>query len=217
MSDDSEYDKAARDLEWQTLVDRIASGGVGDAACARLRALRPATTPDEARRLAQLTRDAEELLAEGAPLPVVALPDVAELIERLERGAVGTGPEFRDLRRVLDGAKTLRAFLGAHGEGHPDLVRALETPASLDKLGAEIAFAIDDDGDVMDRASPELARARKKASDTRRELTARLGDLMNRYADVLRDKFYTENFLRIFPDARARTPASAGRAGAEAH
>jgi predicted TIM-barrel fold metal-dependent hydrolase len=36
-------------------------------------------------------------------------------------------------------------------------------------------------------------------------------------SEAVRDKFYTENFLRIFPDARAEPPVTAGRVGAAAH
>ena len=153
-----------------------------------------------------LTRDAATLLAKGAPLPVAALVDTSELIERVTRGAVATGPELATLRRLLDAAQALRSFVAVHGADHPALATALATERGLDLLRDEIAGAIDEEGNVLDRASAELARARRKVSDVRRELNSRLSELMNRYADVLRDRFYTERDGRYVLPVRADAP-----------
>lgn len=197
------HDKAARDLEWGALLERIAGRTVSDPGGAYVRALEPAATREQARERAALTRDAAHLLDSGAPIPVTAIADLDELLERLARGAVATGSELRDLRRLLDAAKALRGFVAAHGAEHPALAAALATDRALDALQGEIAGAIDEDGHVQDRASPGLASARKKASDARRELVARLSELMNRYADVLRDRFYTERDGRYVLPVRA--------------
>ena len=184
--------KAALDLEWAALLDRIAGRTVSEPGAARVRALLPAETIDEARKRADLTRHALELAEEGVRMPVVALPPTDELLDRLSRDGVATAREFADLRRLLSAARALRAFAGAHAASRPALVAVLTTDRALDGLLAEIDATVDEGGEVMDRASPELARARKKAKDARRELIARLGELLNRYGDVLRDRYYTE-------------------------
>jgi DNA mismatch repair protein MutS2 len=168
-----------------------------------VRALSPAETIAEARDRATLTREAAELLAKGAPIPVFAVPDLEDLLERLERNAVASGTELRDLGRLLAAEKALRGFVAAHRREHPTLGARLATSAALGALEAEIAHAIDADGTVLDRASPELGRARKRAADLRRELSARLNESMNRYADVLRDRFYTERDGRFVLPVRA--------------
>lgn len=168
-----------------------------------MRALSPAATIAEARERAALTRDAAALLAKGSPIPVFAVPDVSELLDRLERSGVASGPEFRDLGKLLAAEKALRGFVAAHKEEHPLLGARLATSAALEKLSGEITHAIDADGAVLDRASLELARARKRAADLRRELSAKLNESMNRYADVLRDRFYTEREGRFVLPIRA--------------
>jgi DNA mismatch repair protein MutS2 len=202
----SQREKAALDLEWVLLLDRIAGRTVSESGAARLRALVPAGTVEEARERGNLTRDALELLEEGARMPVVALPAFDELLDRLARNGVATGREFADLRRLLEAARALRAFAGAHQESRPVLATAIFTAPALDGLLAEIDQAIDEAGDVMDRASPELAKARKKARDARRELIARLGELLNRYGDVLRDRYYTERDGRYVLPVRSDAP-----------
>jgi DNA mismatch repair protein MutS2 len=200
---DPTHDKAALDLEWDTLVERLAGRTVSDAGGAHVRALVPADTRVEARDRAALTRDAFELLREGAPIPVSAVPDVLEVLARLERNGVASGPELRDVHRLLTAEKALRAFSLQHRVEHPVLAARLATSGALDVLREEIAHAIDDEGTVLDRASPELGRARKRAAELRRELSARLAESMNRYADVLRDRFYTEREGRFVLPVRA--------------
>jgi DNA mismatch repair protein MutS2 len=203
---DGHREKAALDLEWAVLLDRIARRTVSESGAARVRALTPAASVDEARARGDLTRHALDLAREGVRIPVVALPNFEDLLDRLARGGVATGREFADLRRLLEAARALRAFSSGHAAARPALALALTTDRTLDGLLDEIEGAIDETGEVMDRASSELARARKKAQDARRELVARLGDLLNRYGDVLRDRYYTERDGRYVLPVRSDAP-----------
>jgi DNA mismatch repair protein MutS2 len=203
---DPHREKAALDLEWAALLDRIARRTVSESGAARVRALTPASSFDEALLRGDLTRHALELAHEGARIPVVALPYFADLLDRLARSGVATGREFADLRRLLEAARALRAFSSGSAAARPALALALTTDRTLDDLLGEIDDTIDETGEVMDRASSELARARKKARDARRELVARLGDLLNRYGDVLRDRYYTERDGRYVLPVRSDAP-----------
>jgi len=202
---ETRYEKAARDLEWPALVERIAAKCASEAGARRVRALVPAATRDDAILRGTRSRDALELYLEGETIPVAAVPDVSEVVDRVARGSVATGRELRDLRRMLDAGRALRGFAKQHAD-RVELAKVLDTDGALDKLLEEIVFAVDDDGDVFDRASAELGRARKKVEVARRELTGRLSELLNRYADVLRDRFYTERDGRYVLPIRADAP-----------
>ena len=102
-----------------TLVDRIASRTVSEAGGRHVRGLSPAETIAEARDRATLTRDAAELLAKGAPIPVFAVPDLSDLLERLERNAVASGPELRDLGKLLAAEQALRGFVARYRQRRP--------------------------------------------------------------------------------------------------
>jgi DNA mismatch repair protein MutS2 len=203
---DAARDKAASDLEWPELLERIALSSVTALGARHIRELEPAATKEEARERAALSREALDLQRNGSPIPIAQVPDLVEVLSRLDRGSTVSGAELRDVRRLLDVAKTLRSYVASHVAEQPALAAALATSPSLDRLRGEIAEAIDDDGGVLDRASPELARARKKASDARRELVGRLGDLLNRYSDVLRDRYYAEREGRYVLPVRADAP-----------
>ncbi len=198
--------KAARDLEWSAVLDRIAGRCVSEPGAAFVRALEPAESMEEAQVRSSLARDAVALSRKGATLPVAAVPETGELLERVARGAVATGPELATLRRLLDAARALREFAASHREERPALALALFTDRGMEELREELGGALDDGGNVLDRASSELARARKRAADIRRELASRLSELMNRYGDVLRDRFYTERDGRYVLPVRADAP-----------
>jgi DNA mismatch repair protein MutS2 len=195
-------------LEWSLLLERIAGRCVSRAAAQYVRALLPADTLREAQsRLARM-RDALALFNSGHPLPVREFPELGELFERVRAGGVASGPELWALIRVLGLAHDLRVYVKAHGEAAPDLAAAIGSEPSLDRLRERLSACIDPDGAVVDRASPELGRARAKVREARDELKRRLAQLMGRFADLLQGQYYTERegrfVLPIRSDAHLR-------------
>ncbi len=100
----------------------------------------------------------------------------------------------------------------AASERWPRLARTSSSPASLDPVAAELDRCIEPDGNVADRASPELGRARRAVTDTRKDLGQRLGQLIRRYSDVLSDEYWTERdgryVLPVRSDAHLKVRAS---------
>ncbi|HEX3855577.1 MAG TPA: Smr/MutS family protein [Polyangiaceae bacterium] len=195
-------------LEWPLLLERIAGRCVSRAAAEYVRALLPADTLEEARsRLARM-RDAVLLFSSGHPLPVREFPELGELFERTLADGVASGPDLWALIRVLGLAHDLRVYAKAHAEAAPALAAAIGSEASLDRLHERLSTCIDADGAVVDRASPELGRARAKVREARNEMKRRLAQLMGRFADLLQGQYYTERegrfVLPIRSDAHLR-------------
>ncbi len=153
-------------------------------------------------------RDAVALFNSGHPLPVREFPELGELLPRVRADGVASGAELWELIRVLGLAYDLRVYVKAHGASAPDLAAAIGSDASLDRLRERLSACIDVDGAVVDRASPELARARAKVREARDEMKRRLGQLMGRFADLLQGQYYTERegrfVLPIRSDAHLR-------------
>ncbi|MCB9579065.1 MAG: Smr/MutS family protein [Polyangiaceae bacterium] len=189
---DALYEKSAHDLEWSRLLEHLAGRCLGPAGGARLRARRPAETHAAARGMGELTAEALDAFEAGAAPPTAPSDDLSPILGRVNRGAVASGVELATVLRQLEGARRLRAW--AHGARHrwPKLARALESPEELEPVCSELARCIEDDGNVADRASPELARARRAVGEAQKELTTRLSGLVRRYSDVLSDDYWTE-------------------------
>jgi DNA mismatch repair protein MutS2 len=206
----SSREKTAADLEWSLLLDRLAERCTSQLGAARARAIVPAESLEEARARHARLSEALDLASRGDNLPVDGVTDIVEFLERLARGGDGTSNELHLLRQLLRQAHTLRRFAGSHRETHPALALALSTDTSLDKLLATLDFAIDPDGGLADRASADLAQARRRAGEMRQRVLGRLEELIHKYSEVLQDRYYTVRdgryVLPVRSDSHIRVP-----------
>ena len=196
-------EKTAGDLEWALLLDRIAAHSQSERGAEVILGLRPAESLGEARAKLENTREALELVEEGAPLPRVAPGALDPLLERIERGVVAAGRELKTVVALLADARKLRAHMAARRESSPQLFACLSTPRELDQLLAHLDEAIDADGSVSDAASPTLAKARKQVRTVRGELSKTLKRMAQRLSDVLRDPTPVERDGRLTLAVRA--------------
>jgi DNA mismatch repair protein MutS2 len=139
-----------------------------------------------------------------------SFPDVAEAVGRACRGGVASAQELWQVRELLELAAKLRVFARGKRESHPALSNTVDSPAELDGLQEDLSHSLEPDGTVADRASPELARARKRVRELREESKRKLGQLLERHADVVQGEYYTERegryVLPVRSDAHLRVP-----------
>jgi DNA mismatch repair protein MutS2 len=190
-------------LEWPLLLDRIAERCTSRAASAYVRALLPAETLDEARLRLRRMHDALELFNTGHPLPVRDFAELGELFERVRAGGVASGLELWSLLGVLSLSAELRVYAKTHQAAAPHLSAAIGSDSHLERLRERLSVCIAEGGSVADRASPELASARSKVRDAQNELKRRLGQLLNRFADLLQGQYYTEREGRFVLPVRS--------------
>ncbi len=206
----SSSEKTATDLEWPVLLERLASRCTSNLGAQRTLTLQPSNTIDDAQLRMQRLRSAMELASRGDQIPLDGIADVGDFVSRIARDSIGTASEFHALRAFLVQAKTLRRFAGTHRDEHPVLSSALHCDPNLDKLLAALEFAIDPDGGLADRASPDLAQARRRAADVRQRVIARLEELIHKYQEVLQDRYFTVRdgryVLPVRSDAHIRVP-----------
>lgn len=195
--------KSLHDLEWSTLLERIAQHCLGAPATAAVLSMVPGTSLEEARLRTARTAEALAAAEQGVTIPAEAIEEVAEVLERAQRGAAASGRELFDLKQVLRVARQLRSFAAAQGEARPALAACLTSPAELDVLAKRLEDALESDGTLSDGASPELRQVRRRVNEARRELSQRLGELVTRYSEVLRERYYTERDGRFVLPVRA--------------
>jgi DNA mismatch repair protein MutS2 len=201
-------EKTRLDLEWDRVLHAVASrcqGAMGHAAALELE-----FASDASATRASLAESAEAtaLLVAREPLPVEAIPDVTEAVQRVAVGGVLAPQELRGIGQMLAAGRVLRRFLTQRRAQCPALFAACGTDATLDEVADELAEAFDPDGTLSDRASPELKQLRGEAQAARARIRSRLEDLMNRYERVLQERFITERegryVLPVRSDAHER-------------
>jgi DNA mismatch repair protein MutS2 len=197
-------------LEWPALLSALGGLCTSAPGKARALALEPATDLEAARARNQIVSQLLDLDRLGLWPQARAFPDVSQAVERAARGAVASAAELWQLRELLEVAAKLRVFAKAQRESHAALSQAVDSPDELRGLEEDLAHSLDADGSVADRASPELSRARKRTRELREELKRKLGQLIERHADVVQADYYTERegryVLPVRADAHLRVP-----------
>lgn len=202
--------KSIHDLEWPALTALLAARAQSAQAQMRARELAPSDTLDEARERMRRTAEALRAARDGDPIPTGPLPDVTDALLRIDRVAEVTALELHFVREVIRTAHTIRRWSQARKATHPALAAALFSDTALDRLLAALDQAVDPDGTLADRASPELARCRRQVHDMRGRVVQRLEEFMAKYAAVLQDRFYTlrdgRYVLPVRSDSHIRVP-----------
>jgi DNA mismatch repair protein MutS2 len=196
-------EKTRLDLEWDRVLHAVASrcrGAMGQAAALELEFASSAATT---RACLAESAEATQALVDREPLPLDALPDVAEAVQRVSVGGVLAPQELRGIAQMLTAGRVLRRYLTQRRAQMPALFAACATDPTLDAIADELTEAFDPDGTLSDRASPELRQLRLDAQASRARIRSRLEDLMNRYERVLQERFITEREGRYVLPVRA--------------
>ena len=197
-------------LEWPALLAAIGSFCTSSAGKARALALHPAPSLDAALARNQIVAEALDLDRLRRWPSARSFPDVSEGVARANRGGVASAQELWQVREVLELAGKLRTFARSQQGTHVALSAAIDSPPELDALEEDLRHSLEPDGTVADRASPELSRARKRVRELREESKRKLGQLLERHADVVQGDYYTERegryVLPVRSDAHLRVP-----------
>jgi len=200
--------KSFEDLSWDRVVTAVTTRCIGPRG--QVRRLPLAQTRDGAVRALGETSEVLALLAVGEALPLDGVREIREHLVRAERGGVLDGPALRDVASTLAAARFVRRFLARRRDTLPLLSAAVAFDPTLDALQDELAEHIEPDGQLSDRASPELRRLRAEVSALRERIVKRLEQLLQREAALIQDAFFTVREGRyVVPvrrDAHERVP-----------
>jgi DNA mismatch repair protein MutS2 len=165
-------------LEFARVLDAVAGFAAGPLGAASVRARRPVTDlPWIQQELARV----EELAAlqrNGRGVVAEAVPELTQALGRLRiTGAVLDGQELLALRRTLTAGRLVAGELRRVAADAPQsaALEAILPEASLEK---RLELAIDEDGALLDSASPALASARSAIRIARDRLVQRLESLL---------------------------------------
>src|SRR5437016_1814957 len=86
--------KAARDLQWQAVLDALASHAASSLGAARCRSQTLSSSFSEAQVALQETAEMVTLRREGGGVPISRFPDVRVIIERAAKGALSMLPIY---------------------------------------------------------------------------------------------------------------------------
>lgn len=172
-------ERTYRTLEFNKVVAQVAAYAAFSASRELLEAMRPTTDYDTALRLQQETTEGRFLLAENANVTVGGARDVRDAVLSAEREGRLTAMQLVTIRATLQSGIRLRRTIE---RSERDFILLREIAAELFEghhIISAIGKSIDENGEVMDSASPKLAAIRRDIRSTQDKLRTRLNRLIN--------------------------------------
>ncbi len=196
-------------LELPKVLGRLAEEATFSLGRERVLALAPTTDLEEARSRLAFTAEAVRLLDEQPRTTLGGPRDVQEALLRAGRGGDLRPTELVEVLATLRSARSVAAQLGAlDPERFPRLAtlgRAIPVHPELIRRLEEV---VDDEGEVLDSASPRLRRLRAEVRAAAGRLQQRLRTLVTEYGPFLQEAIVTSrggrHVIPVRADARSR-------------
>ncbi|MFN8640404.1 MAG: endonuclease MutS2 [Candidatus Binatia bacterium] len=193
-------------LDFPRVTARVADFAASAAGQERCRGLTPTADRQVADAALERAWQLHRLLEQHGDPPLPGFADVRPFLRSAaHQGFVLDGKTLVQVRDTLAAIRSVGAFFRRHAEAAPALAGLPERLVAFPALEAELGRALDDDGNVLDAASPALARVRASIRRLRDGLQRKLEELLARrgLADVIADDYVTLRNNRFVVPVRA--------------
>lgn len=198
-------EKTLSTLDYFKILERLASYASFSASAEMARTLRPTGDLDEALTRQAETTEARRLLDANPDATIGGAHDVRPQVDLAAHGGVLEPADLLDVRATLIAARNLARVLEKAAASLPNLA-ALSAPlAPPHGLVEAISRVLSERGEVMDGASPALAKIRAELRVTHERLLSRLERIINdpKVAPMLQEALITQRSGRYVVPLRA--------------
>ena len=180
-------------LEYQHLLELIKRNAQTEAGQRRVEILAPLEDVFELRRELAVLAECVTLRTRGVKWWFNGFTDPSETIGRLRVEGASLDPlSILQTAKLCEQAMSARAAILAERENAPVLWELVQDlPRELNSLVARVTNKILPNGELDDRASPELAAIRHEINVLRSRITRSLEGLMRRSAEAIQDELVT--------------------------
>lgn len=166
--------KYYRSLELDKIRARLAAHTSFGASEELARGLGPLDDPVEVRSKQRETTEARALLDAQPQLGIGGARDLRPHTRAARIGSLLNPPELLEIRTTLASARTLHRSLARLNVGYPNIAFIAAGLNDVPALGEAIGRVLNDRAEVVDDASPDLARIRRELNILRSRMTERL-------------------------------------------
>ena len=172
-------ERTRRDLEYSQVLAEVRDWAASALGRRVVDELTPQTDPDAIRR--ELDRTAEMIEAVGTEgLIVGGMDDLDPLLQRARETTSLDADDFLQIVRTMESARRLRDSVGALDGEYAHLPQLAERIGVFRELEGAIRRTFDDDGEMLETASPQL----KKLSRRKRTLEERVEDKLKSFLNA---------------------------------
>ncbi len=205
-------DKSWQVLEYHKILSQLAEHSSFSLGHELALKLRPSSRDDVVRRRQQETSEARHLLDIKPTLTMGGVTNLRPLLKKARVQSTLTPGELLDVRTTLLAARSLRRAIAPLDPSFPIMSAHAERIEAFSDLPGEISNAINDRAEVVDEASPDLARIRQQVAAVHEDLVGKLERIVSSPANslFLQEKIITERHGRyvipIKADFKGRIP-----------
>src|SRR5579884_2120471 len=202
-------------LEYPQVLERLAARCRFGVAAERARELGPSGDRATVAYLLGVTAEAVDLLTNFPDVTIGGARDIRALVQRAAKGGRLLPPDLLLVHDMVSAARHLRRTFSRLPDAEtrfPSLAEFVEHVADLPDIEADIARSIGPRGDVLDTASPDLARIRREVRVAHGRLMDRINGLLTggRFANAIQDAIVTMRdgryVIPIKAEARGHVP-----------
>lgn len=202
-------------LEFPEILRRLAGRCRFSVAAERALEIGPSGDPEQVAYLLGVTAEAVDLQTNFPDVTIGGARDIRLLVDRAAKGGRLQPPELLLVQDMVVAGRGLRRTFYRLPEVEarfPSLTEFVEHVADLPDLETDIGRSIGPRGDVLDTASPELARIRRDIRVAQSRLMDRLNSAITggRYAGAIQDAIVTMRdgryVIPIRAEARGQVP-----------
>ncbi|MDE3074015.1 MAG: endonuclease MutS2 [Chloroflexota bacterium] len=188
------HPKHLKTLELDKILERLAGYASFSASKELILAQQPETAVARVRAMLAATSEARKLLAGRPQLSVGAAKDIRPLVKRASLGAILSPAEFLDVLDTIESARSIRDLLHRAQLVYPQLALFAGRLHALPQLRKDIVETINDHAEVLDDASPQLARLRTEVRAGRERILRRLDAIITdpNNAEAIQEPIVTE-------------------------
>ena len=141
-----------------------------------------------------LTVSIKELIGKGYRLPLGELVDLGDIFRKSKLGQILDGEDLREIGVLLSLVKQVQNFSADFSDRFVTLRKFERLLYALPRLSEDISRCIGPDGELLDEASPELARIRRQKVSIKVNIETKLKRLLTDGGELetyLQDDFFT--------------------------
>ncbi|MDI4646672.1 endonuclease MutS2 [Cohnella hashimotonis] len=157
------------------------------------------------------TEEARAMLEKGMHVPLPSMEGMEDLFALLGTGYVPSEQQFGQLAQFVRSCGQLRKFMASKGESAPAVAGYASSMHELGGLLGEIDRSIDR-GRILDGASQELGRVRRKLRQAEEKLQKRLDGLLSKHAEHLQERIVSSRggryVLSVKKEHRRKVPGT---------
>lgn len=177
---------ALNKLEYEKIRTELERFAVSYLGIAHIQKMAPLTQMKAIRNKLNETEEAKTLLQSGASVPIPSLEGVEMILDLLGTGYVLSERDFGHLVQYLRSCRQLIQYMAAKSSIAPTISSYASSMHELRPLLSEIERSIHA-GRVVDGASKDLAKIRKKIIVTEERMKRKLDSLMSRYKGIMQE------------------------------